>query len=448
MTLIEVKEYLYSNLVDKTLTITYAEENVFKGLVFALSKHSFTVENCTINPRPENIPNEIIVTGISKLTDNSNSVINGRHKIQINITADKNNNAVYIFAAAVDGIYTMSEYFGSLAPQYMRGYSDGDTEKKNAYLTFLPGVMGGFKLTNPVILYNSAEKNDYFNLPLNFSAGFLFGALPPGSLWADDFSAILDNFNTTVTGALSLRPMYENYIPFIIKIALGDKSMFPGLPLSHKLYAADGGIFPSKAGLALIFQHALTFNDFDTLSCPTSAGAYLQLGFKFDSIETPFNFTTPIFRTEDFWTLNVTFPDGLGIIDIINFFSSLFGVSGKSGLLLPADLNINIMKLYQMNFGMSRNGNNLGLKEVYAVLGMSRYWELFSGLTLNNLGMYWHIQWGKTSHLLTGGIGAELQIALTSSKILTLKAGAAIPNLDIYASLELTDAEKTAKKYQ
>lgn len=362
--------------------------------------------------------------------------------VSINIFTESNTKVSYTFRAEYNTTIKIEEFFGELAPQYMRHYIN-EEDKTNPYIEFLPNTLNGFMLINPVLSYNSGNEED---LPLNINAGLSFGELLPGSLWEEDFALILNGLIAEVSGCLTFIPLYENFIPFIIEIKL-PFNMLPSMPQSHLFNSTNthSGILPEKAGLSLKFEHAVSYNATDPIDCPTSMKGFIQLSFKFASLETDIIFSTTIFNTQDFWTLFCIFPEGLGIIDIINFFAGLFGVSGKSGLLLPPDLNVNTLKLYRLVLGMERAENEkLKLEEASAILAASQPWQIFPGFTLSSFRINWDMRWSSTDslNLFSGRIAAKLEV-LIGSKVLILDGLADIPELNIKANLTLSESQRS-----
>ncbi len=420
MTITAAYQWLTDNLHNRAITldaVSFENDAMFWRILSALARPALELVNCDINM----VSGIINVAGEASLANdwlNDAAVIKKQNLVVKLTILQDGDKLAYEFKAALAGTFTFAQFFGDIAPQFMRGDKDTNGEDKSGFILFLPSNIADFVLINPELSAVSARDDNFDeNLPLGISADFKFANT---GLWAADFSEIINkNINAKVTGSMSLYPKYERYLPFLLTIKLFGNME----PQAHSLLTSRNNftnVLPEKVSLAFILQHGLMFSEYDMLESLTITSVFLQFGFQFRNVQTPFYF--------------------------FNFFTGLFGVGGNDGLLLPPSLNINRMKLYALGFGMERSENRLTLTEAQAVLALSEEWELLKGIRLRELSMFWHIQWGGERHLLTGNIAAQVDIDLPGNKLLTLEGRLRIPSLELSASLELI--QKNAGKYR
>lgn len=293
--------------------------------------------------------------------------------------------------AVIEGKCTFAGFFEYLAPM--------NTTIDDAPHS-IPSELGSIVLKNPKLF------EDHVLSAVRIESVF---SIPDTGRWTD--YPILSGITGKLSGMVYL---YPNHCDF-------------------ELYGElDGLLIKPAAKMALrLCNHVVGMDPRST--------AELVLTLNLDGLDTPIEFTTPLFERHDYWWLNTHFTDGLGAFDIANFFGKLFGADT---LLLPPNSPMNNFKLYELTFGMDYQ-TELYMQYIRAYLATAEPWKLpLNFLTIDYLYLMWEMQWGKDKgggrpYLFTGKILASLTLSLPNDFKLTLSGAAQIPEMIIEAHLRL-----------
>lgn len=412
--------YFRNIMNDGVLELVAEDQNIFQKLLNNLNTKSLLLRNCKMELFPTNNPKSLNIIGKASI-----SPLNTGIEFEIFLTCFYDNgNIEYTFYAVSNTEMSFKLFFGELYPSKVI---------RNGMLELEESEIKDVTITNPTISISMKELEENRNFQVKGRLSF--------ENCKGKFIELIKNVGKRFEflGELSL---YDQHSPmFSLKIDLLES------------FEIKPGFIGSKQISKLIHNDYVKLGLFNATKEIYDVGTQLLSGTEFLILLAFDDYCEPIEASSEYlneFELGAKFDNGLGIGDVVNFFSSIFG-SSPDNLLVPTAAALNTFKLYSIMMGTKKEKDSLKLSIEYinAVLASSREWNLLPFLTINNMTLCWEIQWGqqlengKRPFFLTGQITSYLQVGLFNNKKLDLKALIELPSFDIYAGLKVSDEESS-----
>ena len=278
---------------------------------------------------------------------------------------------------------------------------------------YTSSILSDVMIKYPELVTNSDRV--YTEYPFSISGGAAF----PADTWGE--YSLLTLGSTSVKGDLALRDEMSAYgnVKAALEVVLINHftlDLLKSASLVLKLYTGRQD------------SNQVDFNQ-------TLAGAEIELLMELEEITTPMKFTIPLFHSKEAWELLSAFDQGIALSEGINLLVKLLRIDNLS---LPKDTPIDFLKLYQVNTKIALlNGGISGVDAMSVLLASSRPWILpIPWIRLQSFAVALDVTYGKgyTDPILTGEVAGTIDFNLGTT-MLSLTASAAIPSLDMEASL-------------
>lgn len=437
MSLQDLHKLLKANLAGSHLSLSAEKdaEGALRGLFYCLQAQTFEVQGCTLAPAAwADGTTEVKLTGGSLVLKN----LAGGEALTLDSCVFTETDGAIQFEMRLqkDGSYSVETFFGAL-PQ-SRVAENGLLQRKDS-------ILNGFSLKN--IRLCATSEQAYADMPFTIECDIglptLSGGQPVTQGWetyAAVIGALLGDPTVHAAGVVGLsdRFSFGTGAVFGLRVSLNQ-----ALDSIFNIITGGGTDTAAACRADLCIHNGLT-DPYGSGISDRISGAWLALTMQPKGFQTTVEFTVPLFQGS-YWPIRADFAQGLGVSDIVNFFSGLFGQGNTP--LLPPDTPLDLFKLYSLQVGANVETDG-GLKmtpvNMQALFSISKPWTLpIAKLSLDKLQALWQVTWGKGStgkyeSIMTGEVAGQLSLGLGDTT-LTMAATAELPSLDIEAHLDWTD---------
>jgi len=381
-------------------------EYVFSPFFFALGE-VLTLKGCRMEVLPdEKEPEKAVLQGRCNVLKLGGT----QEPFDAEITCMAREDGKLSFAARFESGFcgTLQEFFGGVSPTLVYR-EDGSVNGE--------GIVGAFGISLPVITFDSADETKEFPLRLRANA-----SVPKNGKGWGIYGFLLSGIRT-MDGYLNREGRFQLEVP---------------------VEAVFTGLFDCL-GVSLILCNGIARSSF---RFPVVSEVSLKIALSLPD-NSQMDFSVPLFTGSSRWNLQIAFPNGFGISNIVQFFHTVWGQEGGlSALSLPENTLLDAFRLYTAGIFVSwnRTDNSLSMEYLTLQFALAKPWSLpVPFVTLERLGVLFQVTFGRRKEcgsLLTAQAGGTLSVMLGKYK-LSLSLEMFLPRMDFTAQAKLEKAPDT-----